>query len=166
MRIRVTNVPTMLEPEAARVLHEELTLATRQIGAAVSSAVKVEMASSKPYPPIDTGVLRVGIAPVLVSPLKVSIAPAPVTNAYAIVQELGRRAGQPGPPLAPILAWVKRKLGLSGSEAKSAAYAIRRKLHFKGMPGRFFFKAVRARTPKIAGALVRAAVARWRRRVT
>ncbi len=51
---------------------------------------------------------------------------------FALVIEKGRRPNRPGPPLAPILEWVEGKLGLSGDEAKEAAFHIREKIHRKG----------------------------------
>ena len=63
---------------------------------------------------------------------------AEVTNnaPYAPVIEHGRRPGRPGPPLAPILEWVNRKLVANGEvkpeEAKSVAWAIRNSIHAKG----------------------------------
>lgn len=55
---------------------------------------------------------------------------------YAPTIEWGRRPNRPGPPLAPIRAWVERKLGLIGDEADRAAFAIRRHLHLHGSPPR------------------------------
>lgn len=51
---------------------------------------------------------------------------------YALVIEKGRRPNRPGPPLLPIQLWVQKKLGLSGAEAKDAAFAIRRHIHEEG----------------------------------
>jgi len=57
---------------------------------------------------------------------------------YAAVIEYGRRPGRPGPPLAPILAWVHRKLVANGQvqekDAEEAARDIRDKIHFAGSP--------------------------------
>ena len=58
------------------------------------------------------------------------------TAPYAAVIEYGRRPGAPGPPLEPILKWVKRKLVPNGvvdpKEAVNAAYHIRNSIHVKG----------------------------------
>lgn len=51
---------------------------------------------------------------------------------YAAVIEYGRRPGRPGPPLAPILGWVQRKLGVKGAEAYPVAVAIQRRIHDRG----------------------------------
>jgi hypothetical protein len=164
MRVRVTNIPKILKPGAGRMLREELEKAADHVGHAVKSRVQTEIHASKPYAPIDEGALVTGVAPI-VTGLKVRVAPSPVTQPYAIVQEKGRTAGAPGPPLAPILAWVERKLGKSGAEARRAAGAIRKKLHEKGMPGRGFFARARAATRKLSKPFVLAAVSRWKRRV-
>jgi len=59
---------------------------------------------------------------------------------YAGVIEFGRRPGRPGPPLAPILAWVESKLVRGGEvaeeDARSVAFAIRAKIHRDGTPPR------------------------------
>lgn len=59
---------------------------------------------------------------------------------YAPALEYGRRPGRPGPPLAPILAWVTRKLVANGRVAEADAYgaalAIRNSIHFRGTPPR------------------------------
>ena len=44
------------------------------------------------------------------------------------------------PPVAPILFWVEKKLGLSGKEAVSVAHAIVRKISKKGTYGKYMFK--------------------------
>jgi hypothetical protein len=55
---------------------------------------------------------------------------------HAAVIEHGRRPGRPGPPYAPILEWVERKLVGNGEvapeDAKGVAYAIRQKIHDEG----------------------------------
>jgi hypothetical protein len=97
--------------------------------------------------------------------LSVTVAPSPVTRPYALVQEVGRRPNQPGPPIEPILAWVKRKFGVSGKEATSRAYLVARKLHRKGMPGKGFFSRAREVSGKLARPFVLAAIRRWAGRV-
>jgi hypothetical protein len=58
------------------------------------------------------------------------------TAPYADVIEYGRRPNRPGPPLAPILAWVERKLVANGEvapdEAKHVAILIRQHIHTHG----------------------------------
>lgn len=59
---------------------------------------------------------------------------------YAAVIEYGRRPMRPGPPLAPILAWVESKLVRNGQvepgDAWWVAESIRRHIHIKGTPPR------------------------------
>lgn len=47
---------------------------------------------------------------------------------HAGVLEYGRRAGKKMPPLAPLVLWCRRKMGLSEEEAKRAAFVIARKI--------------------------------------
>lgn len=65
---------------------------------------------------------------------------------YASVIEYGRRPMRPGPPIEPILEWVKRKLVAKGEvppkEAKSVAFLIRRKIHVKGSKPRHILRTV------------------------
>jgi hypothetical protein len=65
---------------------------------------------------------------------------------YAAVIEHGRRPGRPGPPLAPIRAWVHRKLVMTGEippeDEDSVAFAIRQKIHVKGTRPRFILQTV------------------------
>ena len=43
------------------------------------------------------------------------------------------------PPVAPILFWVEKKLGLMGKEAKSAAFCIARAISKRGTKGQHMF---------------------------
>lgn len=68
---------------------------------------------------------------------------------YAPAIEHGRRPGQPGPPLAPIKAWVQRKLVAEGKVAPedvdSAAYAIRNAIRERGTPPKFVLRDLKPR---------------------
>ena len=44
------------------------------------------------------------------------------------------------PPIAPLIFWVEKRLGLSGKEAKSVAFAIARKISKKGTYGTHMFQ--------------------------
>lgn len=74
---------------------------------------------------------------------------------YAIVMEEGRRPGFPvsRAGIASIALWVRRKLGLSGGEAKSATYAIATVIRQRGLPARHFaregFKAAAPQVERI-----------------
>ena len=169
MRILVRNAPPILidSEESAESLRKELVVARDQIGGRYRTEVIEKALSAKPFPVKDEGTLVGGIQ-ALPDParLKVSVVPAPITEVYALVMELGRRPNKPGPPLAPIRRWVERQLGKSGKEAKQIAFLVRRKIHRKGIAARKFFARARADKGalKQSTALVLAAVRRWARR--
>jgi hypothetical protein len=60
----------------------------------------------------------------------------------AVAVELGTKPHMP--PVAPIVIWAQEKLGLSGAEAKSAAFAIARKIARVGTKGQGHFQATLA----------------------
>ena len=79
---------------------------------------------------------------------------------YAPTIEYGRRPGRPGPPLAPILGWVERKLVRGGAVPPGAAYpvavAIREHIHRRGTkPRRVLGKTVAMVGPWFREAAVR-----------
>ncbi len=169
MKITITNIPPALNPdEAVPILREELQKATLQVGSECRKSVILAIDETKPHAPVDENTMRGGVVFVPTEPLSGVVTVTPLSQPYAVVQELGRRPGQPGPPLAPILSWVLRKGIASGKDAKRAAFLIRRKLHVKGMTGRHFFKRGRSRKAAHvkALALVKAALRRFARRVT
>lgn len=55
---------------------------------------------------------------------------------HAVYVEFGRSAGAMPPPLAPILAWVRRQLGLSGPDARNVAWAITKTISLRGIAPR------------------------------
>lgn len=94
------------------------------------------------------------------------------TLPQAIVMEEGRRAGAPisRSGMAALALWVRRKLGLSGREARSATYAIAWKIKRRGIEGKHYARhaADRAR-PRIdqifveMGAAIRAGLVEGKR---
>jgi hypothetical protein len=60
-------------------------------------------------------------------------------ESYGIYVEYGRGPGKQPPPDV-LLAWVKRRLGLEGAEAKSAAFLIGRSIGKTGTPGAYFLR--------------------------
>ena len=58
--------------------------------------------------------------------------------AYAVPVELGTRPHFP--PVQALEDWVRQKLGLSGKEARSVAFAIARKISKVGTQGHFMFR--------------------------
>ena len=57
---------------------------------------------------------------------------------YAIPVELGTKPHFP--PIAPLVEWAERKLGLSPNEAHHVGFLIQRKIGRKGTEGAFMFK--------------------------
>jgi hypothetical protein len=58
---------------------------------------------------------------------------------HGIYVEYGRGPGKQPPPEV-LRAWVKRRLGLDGAEANSAAYAIGRAIAKRGIVGAYFLR--------------------------
>jgi len=194
VKVTVQNVPAVLTQEGQRMLTEELVKARDQTLKLYRSTVVKKINETQPFAPVDTGTLRTGIwsmpLPLSLGRIEGWVIPSPVSQPYAVVMELGRRPGRPGPPLAPILAWVKRK-GLAGTfsikrgktghasrrrvggaktkaaQDMRAAVAIRKSIHEKGTKGRFFFRRAKADTVarEKARGLVQAAIRRWKRRL-
>ena len=81
---------------------------------------------------------------------------------YASIVEHGSRAGGRLPPLAPLLHWVQRRLGLDGDELERAANAIRWSIKHRGLLPRLILTAPEARSTiqKFAAEEVAKAVAR------
>jgi len=63
---------------------------------------------------------------------------------YGPTIDKGRRVGRRLPPTAAIRAWARRRLGLSESEAKKAAYPIARAIARRGLRARGVMSAVSA----------------------
>lgn len=55
---------------------------------------------------------------------------------YSAVIEFGRRPGRRQPPTKALIPWVRRKLGVSDSDAKSVAFLVARKIGQRGIPGK------------------------------
>lgn len=78
---------------------------------------------------------------------------------YAIVMEEGRAPGKPISRVgqAAIFLWVRRKLGLSGKEARAAGFAITMAIRRRGIAGKHYaragFKAAEPRVVAIFQAL-------------
>lgn len=170
MRIDVNHVPPILLPPAAdNAWPEEMARSRDQIGGLYRTGVVQAIETTEPHRPFYDGHLRNGIhfdaLPGNVLGARVTV--SAIAQPYAAVMELGRRPGKPGPPLAPIKEWVRRKLGLQGKELDSAAFLIRRKIHVKGIEPRHFFKRTRdnPQLRKDAKALALAGVRLFKKRV-
>jgi hypothetical protein len=77
---------------------------------------------------------------------------------HAAAIEYGRRPGRPGPPLTPILAWVRRQLvgrstggrpPLADEDAVGVAWLIQRRIHARGSPPRFILRRQRALVERV-----------------
>jgi len=66
---------------------------------------------------------------------------------HASVIEWGRRPGAARPPLAPIIGWVRRKLGIAGPAGRSLAYVIAQAIGARGLPAHAVFR--RHLSPKL-----------------
>lgn len=59
---------------------------------------------------------------------------------YSGIIEEGRRPGARQPPVKAIEPWVRRRLGVSGDEVRSVAFAVARAIGIKGTKGKFILK--------------------------
>lgn len=58
--------------------------------------------------------------------------------AYAVPVELGTAPHMP--PVAPLIAWARQRLGVSGAAAEQAGWAVARKIARVGTDGAFMFR--------------------------
>lgn len=83
---------------------------------------------------------------------------------YAGYVEHGRRAGRQ-PPVAALVPWVKRKLGVPAKRARSVAFLVARKIGRRGIRAKdVVARAARSRSGAVR-ALYRGGIVAWRRRV-
>ncbi len=81
---------------------------------------------------------------------------------YAAPVEHGRRPGS-FPPVAPLVLWVQRKLGVAADDARSVAFLVARKIAHRGIKAVRMFSAahasragaIRARFDRVAADLAR-----------
>ncbi|SDH74514.1 HK97 gp10 family phage protein [Roseospirillum parvum] len=83
--------------------------------------------------------------------------------AHAVPVELGSKPHRP--PVAPILDWVQARLGLSGVEGRSAAFAIAGAIARRGTEGQFVFRDVWAEREPAVRRLFGAMLTRIGRRI-
>lgn len=110
-------------------------------------------------PTSGAGTLRdsIGALPVAISGAAIS-AGVGTSLAYAAAVELGSKPHWA--PIAPLLEWVQRKLGLSGEEAEAAAQSIQYKIAARGTEGSFMFRDGFAAVTPFVRELLAAATAR------
>lgn len=58
--------------------------------------------------------------------------------AYAVPVELGTAPHMP--PVAPLIAWARQRLGVTGADAERAGWAVARKIARVGTDGAFMFR--------------------------
>jgi hypothetical protein len=89
--------------------------------------------------PVNTGALRSSIAPVIRgrSPRLEGLVGTSISYGWAV--ERGRPPGSM-PPVDQIELWVRRKLGVTGSEARTTAFLIARAIERRGTRGAQMFE--------------------------
>ncbi len=91
--------------------------------------------------PVNTGALRGSIAGHVRGRFPADLTGTITTPLiYGAPVEFGRQPGRKQPPLDAIELWVRRQLGISGDEARSAAYVIARAIGRRGIKGVFMFR--------------------------
>ncbi|MBR0650374.1 HK97 gp10 family phage protein [Roseomonas terrae] len=107
-------------------------------------------------PTSGAGTLRdsIGALPVTISGTAIT-GGVGTSLSYAAAVELGSKPHWA--PIAPLLDWVQRKLGLTGEEAESAAQAIQFKIAARGTEGQFMFRDGFAHVEPFVRGLLKAA---------
>lgn len=110
-------------------------------------------------PTSGAGTLRssIGALPVVIDGLRVKGAVASASP-YVLPVETGSKPHHP--PIAPLLDWVHRKLGLTGVEAEEAARRIVWKIAAHGTKGVWMFKQGLAETEEQIAEIITAAAER------
>lgn len=113
-------------------------LIAAEIEATMDSSLEVLGEQVTGRTPVNTGALRGSITPIVrgSSPQLEGILGTSLVYGFSV--EYGHPPGQP-PPADQIELWVRRKLGLSGSEARSTAFLIARAIGEFGTDGAFMF---------------------------
>lgn len=80
------------------------------------------------------------------------------TSPHAVNVHEGRSPGSRRPPIAALVPWVERKLGVSGAEARSVAFLVARAIGRRGIRANPFLREpVREALPTLAPRLAEAA---------
>jgi hypothetical protein len=112
---------------------------TEELDRAMNSSVLHLKGQILPIVPVNSGILRQGVATSVTGESVAMVGRVFDPVAYALPVELGSRPHFP--PIAPIALWVRRKLGISDErEARSVAFLIARKISRVGTKPREFFK--------------------------
>lgn len=126
------------------------------VPAVTEASMLAEREVKERAPTSGAGTLRnsIGALPVTLSGTAVS-AGVGTSLSYAAAVELGSKPHWA--PIAPLLDWVQRKLGLSGEEAEGAAQAIQFKIAARGTEGAFMFRDGFAHVDSFVRGLLKAA---------
>lgn len=156
---RTKVVPGAARGHAAALRRENARTAFRIAKAAATEARRLA--------PVDLGRLRDSIRPGVRLEGQRAVALVNAGAPYAAVMERGRRRGARMPPVAALVPWVRRKLGIADRrKARSVAFVVARKIRQRGLKARRFLerglKSVRARG--VTRRLHREGLLRWRAR--
>lgn len=129
--VNVAGILQIIEEITARQLQET--------GIMVSAKAKQNLTTANR---VDSGNLRDSIS----QPIDTGTSLAPefevrAESDYAIFVELGRAPGGKQPPHDVLVKWVKSRIGLTGEEAESAAWAIGRSIAQGGIVGAYFMRS-------------------------
>ncbi len=112
----------------------------RELGIAMESSLQLLQGQVSDRAPVNVGALRDSINHQIISPFPNLVGAVGTPLLYGVVMEHGREPGGKMPPVDAIKLWVVRKLGLSGDEATSVAWAVAKSIAKKGIEGRHYFK--------------------------
>lgn len=113
---------------------------------AMRDATLLVTRDAKRYAPVDRGQLRASITPEVRTQGKTIMGVVGSNKVYAAAQELGTRPFWP--PLAPLLAWARRKVGPAG--AWGLAVAVQRTIAARGIKAkRYLQRAIETNADKI-----------------
>lgn len=149
---------TLRSEKARRALSRGPEIYVEEMTAAVTEgSLLLEREIKELTPTSGAGTTResIGALPVTISGAAVA-GGVGTSIAHALPLELGSRPHWA--PIEPLEDWVRRKLGLRGDEAKSAARGVRFKIAKKGTKGAFMFRdGAKATEPQILSIFERAA---------
>ena len=122
----------------AKALDKTPAIVRRRFNEAMRKTVATAEAATVSNTPVNTGSLRGSITTQITgTPAAVrGIVKTPLI--YGVYVEHGRKPGK-RPPIGPIRYWVIRKLGLQGTQANAAAYAIAAAIGRRGTRPRWMF---------------------------
>lgn len=123
----------------ARRLGENSDLIQDELERAMTESVILVEGAVVKRTPVNTGSLRQSIDRSVRGRLARIEGRVFTPSPYGLPVERGRKPGK-FPPIAPIELWVRRKLQVSDSEARSVAFLVARKIARRGTKGAFMFQ--------------------------